>query len=87
MSDVHNMLYLPAPQLQFKKFLLDFVTNVYLSITYLKTRSSDNPFSDFIGIIKLLDPIIKPLDWDKVNYKGGIYGIGHKLVELVIMFS
>jgi hypothetical protein len=34
--------------------------------------------------MKLLDPVIKPLDVDEVDYNGGICGLGHRVVEDVM---
>jgi hypothetical protein len=34
-----------------------------------------------MGITKLLDPIMKPVDADQVDYNGGVCGLGHRVVE------
>jgi hypothetical protein len=36
------------------------------------------------GITKLLDPVMKPLDADEVDYNGGVCGLGHRVVEDVM---
>ena len=32
-------------------------------------------------ITKLLDPVIKPVDADKVDYNSSVSGLGHRVVE------
>jgi hypothetical protein len=51
---------------------------------YPKSGRSDNLFSEWIGITKLLDPVMKPLNADEVDYNGGISGLGHRVVEEVM---
>jgi hypothetical protein len=34
-----------------------------------------------MGITKLLDPVMRPVDADEVDYNGGICGLGHRVVE------
>ena len=41
-------------------------------------------FSKWMGTKKLLDPIMKPVDADKVDYNGGVRGLGHRVVEDVM---
>jgi hypothetical protein len=57
---------------------------VHISVLYLKSRGSENLFSEWTGITKLLNPIMKPLDADEVDYNDGIYGLGHRVVEDVM---
>jgi hypothetical protein len=47
-------------------------------------RSSENLFSEWTGITKLLDHVMKPFDVDEVDYNGGICGLGHRVVEDVM---
>jgi hypothetical protein len=51
---------------------------------YLKLGSSENLFSEWTGITKLLDPIMRPLDADEVDYNGDVCGLGHRVVEDVM---
>jgi hypothetical protein len=82
--DVHSVLYLPSSQAFFKKLKFDSASSVHISILYPKSRGSENLFSKWTGITKLLDPIMKSLDADKVNYNGGVCGLGHRVVEDVM---
>jgi hypothetical protein len=51
---------------------------------YPKSRGSENLFSEWTGIMKLLDPVMKPLNADEVDYNGGIYGLDHRVVQDVM---
>jgi hypothetical protein len=82
--DVHSMLYLPLSRSLFKKPILDSAPSVHISVLYPKSRGSENLFSEWMGITKLLDPVMRPLDANEVDYNGGICGLGHKVVEDVI---
>jgi hypothetical protein len=57
---------------------------VHISVLYPKSGGSENLFSEWTGITKLLDPIMRPLDADEVDYNSGIYGLGHRVVEDVM---
>jgi hypothetical protein len=52
---------------------------------YPKFGGSDNIFSEWTGITKLLNLVMKPFDADEVDYNGGICGLGHKVVEEVLI--
>jgi hypothetical protein len=80
--DVHNVLYLPLSQSLFKKF--DSSPSVHISIIYPKSKGSENLFSEWTGITKLLNPVMKPLNTDKVDYNGSVCGLGHRVVEDVM---
>jgi hypothetical protein len=54
---------------------------VHILVLYPKFGGSDNLFNKWTGITKFLDPVMKPLDADEVDYNGGICGLGHKVVE------
>jgi hypothetical protein len=79
--DVHSMLYLQSLRSLFKKLKLDSAPSVHISILYPKFGGSENLFSEWTGITKLLDPVMKPVDTDEVNYNGGVCGLGHIVVE------
>jgi hypothetical protein len=79
--DVHSVLYLPPSQSLFKKPKFDSAPSVHISILYLKSRGSENLFSEWTGITKLLDPVMKPVDADKVDYNSSVCGLGHRIVE------
>jgi hypothetical protein len=80
----HSVLYLPSSRSLFKKSILDSAPNVHISVLYPKSGGSENLFSEWTGIMKLLDPIMRPLDADEVDYNGGICGLGHRVVEDVM---
>jgi hypothetical protein len=82
--DVHSVLYLPPSRSLFKKPKLDSAPSVHISVLYPKSRGSENLFSEWTGITKLLDPVMKPLDADEVDYNAGVYGLGHRVVEDVM---
>jgi hypothetical protein len=82
--DVHSVLYLPPSRSLFKKPKLESAPSVHISVMYPKSRGSENLFSEWTGITKLLNPVMKPLDADEVDYNGGICGLGHRVVEDVI---
>jgi hypothetical protein len=82
--NVHSVLYLPPSQSLFKKPLLDSAPNIHISVLYPKSRGSENLFSEWMGITKLLDPVMRPLDVDEVDYNGGVCGLGHRVVEDVM---
>lgn len=50
---------------------------------YPKSRGTENTFSQWIGITKLLDLVMKFLDAD-VDYNSSVYGLGHKVVEDIL---
>jgi hypothetical protein len=79
--DVHSMVYLPSSRSFFKKPKLDSAPSVNISVLYPKSRGSKNLFNEWTGITKLLDPVMKPLDADKVDYNDDICGLGHRVVE------
>jgi hypothetical protein len=56
------------------------------SVLYLPPSQSlfKNLFSEWMGITKLLDPVMRPLDVDEVDYNGGVCGLGHRVVEDVM---
>jgi hypothetical protein len=68
------MLYLIPSQSLFKKPKLNSAPSVHISVLYPKSRGSENLFSEWTGITKLLDPVMKPLDADEVDYNGGVAG-------------
>jgi hypothetical protein len=82
--DVHSVLYLPPSRSLFKKPILDSAPSVHISVLYPKSRCFENLLSERTGITKLLDPVMRPLDVDKVDYNGGVCGLGHKVVEDVM---
>jgi hypothetical protein len=57
---------------------------VHISVLYPKSRGLENLFSEWTGITKLLNPVMKPLDVDEVDYNGGVCGLGHRVVEDVM---
>jgi hypothetical protein len=54
---------------------------MHISVLYPKSGGSEKKFSEWTGITKLLDPVMKPLDADEVDYNGGVCGLGHRVVE------
>jgi hypothetical protein len=82
--DVHSMLYLPPSRSLFKKPKFDSAPSMHISVMYPKSRGSENLFSEWTGIMKLLDPVMKPLNADEVDYNGGIYGLDHRVVQDVM---
>jgi hypothetical protein len=82
--DVHSVLYLPPSRSLFKKPILDSTPSVHISVLYPKSRGSENLFGEWTGITKLLDPVMRPLDADEVDYNGGVCGLGHTVVEDVM---
>jgi hypothetical protein len=80
----HSVLYLPPSRSLFKKPILDSAPSVHISVLYPKSGGSKFFFSEWTGIRKLLDPVIRPLDMDEVDYNGGICGLGHRVVEDVM---
>jgi hypothetical protein len=82
--DIHSVVYLPSSQSLFKKLKFDSAPSVHISILYPKSGGSDNLFSKWTGITKLLDLVMKPLDAYEVDYNGGVYGLGHRVVEDVM---
>jgi hypothetical protein len=82
--NIHRVLYLPPSRSLFKKPKLDSAPNVHISVLYPKSRGSENLFDEWTGITKLLDPIMKPLDADEVDYNGGVCELGHRVVEDVM---
>jgi hypothetical protein len=82
--NVHSVLYLPPSPSLFKKPILDSAPSVPISVLYPKSGGSENLFSEWMGITKLLDPVMRPLDADEVDYNGGFYGLGHRVVQDVM---
>lgn len=82
--DVHSMLYLPSSRSFFKKPKLHFAPSVYILVLYLESGGPENLFNKWTGITKLLDPVMKPVDADEVDYNSGVCGLGHKVVEDVM---
>jgi hypothetical protein len=82
--DVHSVLYLPPLWSLFKKPILDSAPSVHILVLYPKSGGSENLFSKWTGITKLLDPIMRPLDVNEVDYNGGVCGLGHRVVEDVM---
>jgi hypothetical protein len=80
----HSVLYLPPSRSLFKKPILDSAPSVHISVMYLKSGGSENLFSEWTGITKLLDPVMRPIDADEVDYNGGVCGLGHRVVEDVM---
>jgi hypothetical protein len=78
--DVHSVVYLPSLRSLFKKPKLDSAPNVHISILYPKSGGLENLLSEWTGITKLLDLVMKPVDADEVDYNGGICGLGHRVV-------
>jgi hypothetical protein len=76
--DVHSVLYLPSSRSLFKKPKLDSAPSVHISVLYPKSRGSENLFSEWTRITKLLDPVMKPLDVDEVDYNDGVCRLGHR---------
>jgi hypothetical protein len=64
----HIVLYLPLSRSLFKKPILDSAPSVHISVMYPKSGGSENLFSEWTGITKLLDPVMRPLDADEVDY-------------------
>ena len=84
MEDVHSVLYLPPLRSLFKKLKLDSAPSMHISVLYPKSRGSEDLFNEWTRITKLLDPIMKPLDADEVDYNSGICRLGHKVMEDVM---
>jgi hypothetical protein len=82
--DVHSVVYLPSSRSLFKKPKLDSAPSMNISVLYPKSRGSKNLFGEWTGITKLLNPVMKPLDADEVDYNGGVCGLGHRVVEDVM---
>jgi hypothetical protein len=82
--DAHSVLYLPPSQSLFKKPKFDSAPSMHISVMYPKSRGSENLLSEWTGITKLLDPVMKPLDADEVDYNGGVCRLGHRGVEDVM---
>ena len=78
------MVYLPSLQSLFKKPKLNSALSIHILVLYLKSRRSENFFSEWMGITKLLNHVMKPVDADEVDYNGGVYGLDHRVVEDVI---
>jgi hypothetical protein len=79
--DVHSMVYLPSSRSLFKKPKLNSAPSVHISVLYPKSGGSENLFSEWTGIMKLLDPVMKPIDANEVDYNGSVCGLGHKVVD------
>jgi hypothetical protein len=60
------VLYYLAPNPQFKKTCLNSLLLMYFSITHLKDESQENLLSEFIGITRPLNLVMK---LDKIDYK------------------
>ena len=82
--DVHSVLYLSLLRLFFKRPKFDSTPSVHISVLYPMSRGSEDLFSAWMGITKLLDPVIKPFDADEVDYNGSDSELGHRVVEDVI---
>jgi hypothetical protein len=80
----HSVLYLPPSRSLFKKPILDSAPSVHISVMYPKSGGSENLFNEWTRITKLLDPIMRPIDADEVDYNGGVCGLGHRVAEDVI---
>jgi hypothetical protein len=80
----HSVLYLPPSWSLFKKPILDSAPSVHISVLYPKSGGSENLFREWTGIMKLLDPVMRPLNVDEVDYNGGVYGLGHRVVQDVM---
>jgi hypothetical protein len=78
------VVYLPSSQSLFKKLKLDSAPSVNILVLYPKSGGSENLFSEWTGITKLLDLLMKPLNTDEVDYNGGVCGLGHRVVEDVM---
>ena len=78
--DVHSVVYLPLLRSLFKKPKLNFAPNLHILVLYSKFGGSENLFSEWTGITNLLDPVMKPLDADEVDYNSGVCGLGHRVV-------
>jgi hypothetical protein len=78
------VVYLPSSRSLFKKLKFDSASSMHISVLYPKSGGSDNLFSKWTGITKFLDPVMKPLNADEVDYNGGICGLGHRVVENVM---
>jgi hypothetical protein len=61
------VVYLPSSRSLFKKPKLDSAPRVHISVLYLKSGGSENLFSEWTEITKLLDPVMKPFDADEVE--------------------
>jgi hypothetical protein len=81
---VHNVLYLPPSRSLFKKPILDSAPSVHISVLYPKSGGSKNLFSEWTRITKFLDPVMRSLDADEVDYNGGVCGLGHRVVQDVM---
>jgi hypothetical protein len=53
-------------------------------VLYPKSGGLENLFGKWTGIAKLLDPIMKPLDADEVDYNGGVCRLSHRVMEDVM---
>jgi hypothetical protein len=82
--DVQSVVYLPSTRSLFKKLKFDSAPSVHISVLYPKSGRSGNLFSKWMGITKLLDPVMKPVNADEVDYNGGVCGLGHRVVEDVM---
>jgi hypothetical protein len=80
----HSVLYLPPSRSLFKKPTLDSAPSVHISVMYPKSGGSENLFNEWTGITKLLDPVMRPINTDKVDYNGSVCGLGHRVVEDVM---
>jgi hypothetical protein len=78
------VLYLPPSRSLFKKPILDSAPSVHISVLYPKSRGSKNLFSEWTGITKLLDPVMRPLEADEVDYNNSVCGLGHRVMEDVM---
>jgi hypothetical protein len=65
--DVHSVVYLPSSRSLFKKPKFDSAPSVHIMVIYPKKRGSSNLFNEWTGIMKLLNPVMKPLDVDEVD--------------------
>jgi hypothetical protein len=63
------------------RYWIPYLTCIYRSCI---SGGSENLFSEWTGITKLLDPVMRPLDADEVDYNGGVCGLGHRVVEDVM---
>jgi hypothetical protein len=80
----HSVLYLPPSRSLFKKPILDSAPSVHISVLYPKSGGSKNLFSEWTRITKFLDPVMRSLDADEVDYNGGVCGLGHRVVQDVM---
>jgi hypothetical protein len=83
----HSVLYLPPSRSLFKKPILDSAPSVHISVLYPKSGGSENLFNEWTGITKLLNPVMRPLDTDEVDYNSGVCGLGHRVVEDVMKLT